>query len=123
MKRLKEFVSEKAGFYGNLWLIAPVVIWFSYWPNWHFGQDSTMNFEISLPIILLLVMGLASVPSIVKNRRSLAKNRLAWLIVALVAYTCLTTFWSVNPLRSLLTAGIAGLIGLVAIGVIAEGEK
>lgn len=123
MKRLNEFVSEKAGFYGNLWLIAPVVIWFSYWPNFHFGQDSTMNFEISLPIALLLVMGLTSIPSIVKNWRSLAKNHLVWLIATLVGYTCLTIIWSVNPLRSLLTAGIAGLIGLVAIGVIAEGEK
>lgn len=123
MKRLKEFIPEKNGFYGSLWLIAPVVIWFSYWPNLHFGQDGTMNFEVSLPIILLLVMGLASVPSILKNWRSLAKNRPVWLIVALVAYTCLTIFWSVNPLRSLLTAGIAGLIGLVALGAIAEREK
>ena len=123
MKRLKDFVPEKIGIYGGLWLAAPVLIWFSYWPNLHFGQDGTMNFEISLPLALLVLLGLASLPSIFRNWRQLAKSRWIWVVVALVAFTCLTVLWSVNPLRSLLTAGIAGLIGLVAIGVVAERKK
>ena len=123
MKRLKDFVPEKIGIYGGLWLAAPVMIWFSYWPNLHFGQDGTMNFEISLPLALLVLLGLASLPGIFRNWRQLAKSRWTWVVVALVAFTCLTVLWSVNPLRSLLTAGIAGLLGLVAIGAVAERKK
>ena len=69
MKRLKDFVPEKIGIYGGLWLVAPVLIWFSYWPNLHFGQDGTMNFEISLPLVLLVLLGLASLPGIFRNWR------------------------------------------------------
>ena len=123
MKRLKEFIPEKSGFYGSLWLIAPVVIWFSYWPNFHFGQDGTMNFELSLPLLLLLGLGLASLPSIIKNWRSLVRDKWVWLVGALVVYSCLTTLWSANPVRSVLTSGIIGLLGLVAIGAVAEREK
>ena len=123
MKRLKDFVPEKIGIYGGLWLAAPVLIWFSYWPNLHFGQDGTMNFEISLPLALLVLLGFASLPGIFRNWRQLAKSRWIWAVVALVAFTCLTVLWSVNPLRSLLTAGIAGLLGLVAIGAVAERKK
>lgn len=123
MRRIKDFMSGRPELYDGLWLMAPVVMWFSYWPNFHFGQDGTMNFELSLPLLLLVVLGLASLPSIIKNWRSLAREKWVWLIGALVVYSCLTTLWSVNPLRSLLTSGIIGLLGLVAIGAVAEREK
>ncbi len=123
MKRLRELISERLKLYEALWLIAPVVVWFSYWPNFHFGQDGTMNFEISLPLAFLALLGLASLASIIKNWRTLATNRWVWLVGAFVVYSCLTTLWSVNPLRSVLTSGIIGLLGLVAIGAIAEQKK
>ena len=38
----------------------PVVIFFAYFPVIKLGSDSTMNFELSLPLIWLAIFGVIS---------------------------------------------------------------
>lgn len=109
--------------YEILWLTAPVVVWFSYYPNIHFGQDETMNYELSLPLLLLGLLALASVPRIMAGWRDIVKHRFVWLVAALSVYSVATLFWSVNPTRSLLTSGIIGLLYLVFLGAVAERKR
>ena len=105
--------------YEILWLAAPVVVWFSYYPNIHFGQDETMNFEISLPLVLLAVLALVSVPRIMAGWREVVSSKYVWIVAALSLYSVLTVLWSANPTRSLLTGGIIGLLYLVFLGAVA----
>jgi len=109
--------------YELLWLAAPVVIWFSYYPNIHLGQDETMNFEISLPLILLALLALVSAPYVVRNWRKVFTQKFVWAVSALSVYSMASMFWSANPTRGLLTGGIIGLLYLVFLGAIANKDR
>ena len=42
-------------FFRFLIYILPGALFFSYYPLFHFGSDESMNFEISLPMIWLIL--------------------------------------------------------------------
>lgn len=97
----------------RLWLLMPLVIWFSYWPRLSWGANATMNFRLTIPMVYVVVLALAGLPVIWRLRRNLARDRLVWLASALVIWSILTVAWSSNLLRGLLTAGFMGLLWLV----------
>lgn len=70
-----------------------------------------MNFELSLPLIWLVIFDVIGAVSLVvfKKLRSLARKWYFWLFPFFAFISCL---WSPNPLRGLLTAGILILIWL-----------
>ena len=39
--------------------LAPIVIWFSYFPNFQIGRGEGMNFEFSLPLIFAVISSCA----------------------------------------------------------------
>lgn len=98
---------------GRLWLLAPIVIWFSYLPRISLGGDATMNYELSIPLIYIAVLALVGLPTIWRGRRELLTNKYVWLATVFIIWTGLTVLWSPNLTRGVLTFGITGILYLI----------
>ena len=53
---------------------APFAMWFSYYPNFHFGKSAGANLEFSIALIYIVVLALAGIKTIYQNRKKLIKN-------------------------------------------------
>lgn len=100
-------------FYCLLLKLLPAVLFFSYYPLLTLGSNATMNFELSLPLLWLVIFDftglyiLLSSKSIHFTRLHFSRN-LLYLLLPL--FITLSITWSLNPLRGFLTAGILWLI-------------
>ncbi len=101
MKKLNEFLK-------CLVKILPVVLFFSYFPVISFGANETMNFELSLPMVWLVVFDVLAFVLLIQ-KKMLLKN-IKWQWVLLPIWLTLTVFWSRNLTRGILTIGILWLI-------------
>ena len=106
-----------------LWLGAPVAVWFSFWPLIRLGQSDSMYFELSIAMIYLAVMALASIGAIWRSKKTLLRNKMVWLVGAFVVVSALGVLWTPNPVRGVLTAGVMGCMYLVFLGAVASAEK
>lgn len=97
----------------RLWLLAPVAMWFSYWPNISFGSDSTMNYELSIVLIYAVILALVGLPDIWQHRRILIKSKHAVALLLFLIWSGVAVIWSPNPKRGVLTEGILGVICLI----------
>lgn len=109
----------------------PVVLFFSYYPIISLGNDATMNFELSLPLIWLVVFDLTAFLTLIglgleqRRQHATSKNRSSgfwtenfgnltdrkfFLFALFPLYATCSIFWSANPLRAVLTAGIIWLL-------------
>ena len=94
----------------------PAVLFFSYHPIISLGANDSMNFELSLPLIWLLFFDLGAfvllliLRSYQPNQLPGISDRRFFLLAIFPLYLTLSVFWSDNPLRGLLTAGIVWLI-------------
>ena len=91
----------------------PAVLFFSYYPIISLGGNSSMNFELSLPLIWLVLFDLGSLVSLTLLWRQVRRielpgisDRRFFLSALLPLYLTLSIFWSENPLRGILTAGV-----------------
>lgn len=140
MSPLKKLL--RRSLWGLLYLL-PAVLFFSYYPVISLGASSSMNLELSLPLIWLVLFDLVAfanlftlaprqpIPEKRPPRRPVPKNspaqtatpkakvlknlpgisdRRIFLFSLFPFYLTLSVFWSRNPLRGLLTAGIAWLL-------------
>ncbi|MBR3229146.1 O-antigen ligase family protein [Candidatus Saccharibacteria bacterium] len=96
-------------FFRFLIYILPGVLFFSYYPLIHFGSSESMNFEISLPIIWLVVFDILAFFMLIK-RKFLNKIFKYWGWLLFPIFLSLSVLWSLNSLRGLLTVGILWLI-------------
>ncbi len=106
--------------------ILPAILFFSYYPIILLGNDATMNFEFSLPLIWLILFDLVAFSALVAlglNAKSAGfwrtnfgslTDRKFFLFALFPLYATLSIFWSVNPLRAVLTAGIIWLLFFAA---------
>ena len=94
------------------WLLylLPGVLCFSYYPVIRLGDADTMNLELSLPLIWLVVFDV--VACVLLARRHLLVRKLGkwWLWLLLPGFATLSLLWTPNLLRGLLTVGILWLI-------------
>ena len=114
MKKLSKFLDSL-----DSWLIfaTPVAVFFSYYPVIRLGATESMNLELSLPLILLFLLGLLSIRRLgIVWRRIGARKFLTSAIIPI--YISLSILWSPNKLRGILVAGIVWLIWLVAVNVL-----
>ncbi|MBQ2672421.1 O-antigen ligase family protein [Candidatus Saccharibacteria bacterium] len=88
----------------------PGILFFSYYPLIHFGSDGTMNFEISLPLIWLVLFDLLGLVLLIKKKRLFNGLKNKWILLILPTYITLSVVWSLNAMRGFLTAGIMWLI-------------
>lgn len=110
---------RRLNFWQKTWFFMPVAIWFSYLPQFYLGGDKTMNYELSITELYVVFLGLVSLPIIVKNWRTLIHSPLAVVATLLYAWSGLSAIWSSNPVRGVLTFGLASVIWLVLVGALA----
>ncbi|MBR2589219.1 O-antigen ligase family protein [Candidatus Saccharibacteria bacterium] len=87
----------------------PAVLFFSYHPVISLGANEFMNFDLSLPEIWLVLFFVASLPTIRSFFKFYGLKRIA-LAYAIPMYFLLSSFWSGNVTRTILTTGILGLV-------------
>ena len=95
--------------YKYLFLAFPAVLYLSYFPLIHFGANDTMNFELSLPLIWLVLFDLYAFYLLVREKK-LSEILAQWKWLILPLYLTLTAIWSPNRVRGILTVGILWLI-------------
>ena len=89
--------------------VLSLVLFFSYYPVISFGSDSTMNFEISLPILWLLGFDFVGVFLLIKKK--LVLNSLKkWRFLLFPLLISLSILWSLNQTRGILTCGVMWLV-------------
>ena len=97
--------------------LLPIVVFFSYYPVIRLGENESMNFELSLPIIWLAIFGTVSLVRIPKIAKKLGILKCA-AIGAFPLYASLAILWSENKMRGVLTAGILWLIVFSVVNIL-----
>ena len=97
-----------------LWAL-PIILFFSYYPVIPLFSTESSNYEFSLPLLWLLLMGFLSLPALfidlcnlIVKKVSLTKptTQIPLILSSIPLYFSLTLLWSPNKLRGLMTAGI-----------------
>ena len=111
-------------FYYCLLYLAPAVLFFSYYPIISLGQTESMNLELSLPLIWLVIFDILSFIILLSLSKDIHKkfagisDRKFFLSSLFPLYATLSIFWSANTLRAILTAGILWLLFFAIFSVI-----
>lgn len=95
--------------------VLPVVLYFSYFPIISFGANETMNFELSLPMIWLVIFDFVALILMLQKKVLFKNIKLQWLLFPL--WITLTVIWSRNLMRGVLTVGILWLIYFAGYGL------
>lgn len=103
--------------WGGTLLLAPLLLWFSYQPIIRLGRNASMNFELSLALIYVAVLGVISLGVIWRERRHLKGNWLVYLVAAFTLYSAVSVVWSSNRLRGVLVAGVTALLAVAVIAL------
>ena len=111
-KKFKQIFSQFSRF-EKLLAWAPLIIWFSYYPNFHIGRAEGMNMEFSIALLYLLALSLEALPGIWRNRQQLISNRVVLLTGSFVLLNGLSFLWTPNLPRAILTTGLWGVLWLI----------
>ena len=95
----------------------PVVVFFSYHPVIRLGENDSMYFELSLPLIWLLLFGALSILKVKEIITHFGIKKLLILTI-LPFYIALSILWSHNITRGILTTGIVWLLFLSILNII-----
>lgn len=104
----------KNKFYRVLLYILPAVLFFSYYPVISFGANESMHFEISLPLIWLVVFDITALILLIKKKCFVEVFK-KWQFLLFPAFLTLTVLWSANRVRGILTVGILWLLYFAAV--------
>lgn len=92
--------------YRFLAYMLPAVLFFSYWPVISLGSSESMNFELSLPLIWLVVFDTVALIIMVHKKILFQDFGRKWVWLLFPIFVTLSVLWSMNFLRGLLTVGI-----------------
>lgn len=98
----------------------PAVLFFSYYPVIRLGSSASMNFELSLPLIWLVMFDIIAFAQMLfygKHPGGIS-NRKFFLFSLFPFYAALSIFWSENTTRAILTAGIIWLLFFTVFAII-----
>lgn len=118
LTKLKAF--RRLSLLERLWLMAPIMIWFSYLPRISLAEDGTMNYELSLTLIYVVILAIVGLPRVWHHRSELRQSRLVWPASAFVGWSGLCVIWSDNCTRGLLTFAVYVMLYLVFLALVAE---
>ena len=113
-----------AKIYAYFIYLLPAVLFFSYYPILSLGgNDSSMNLEFSLPLIWLVLFDVLSLVLLFAKIKFGKKypgitDRRFFLFSLFPFFATLSIFWSKNPLRATLTAGIIWLVFFAIFSII-----
>ena len=97
-----------------LWAL-PIILFFSYYPVIPLFSTESSNYEFSLPLLWLPLMGILSLPifladlcNLITKKTQLTKSsvQIPLILSSIPLYFSLTLLWSSNKFRGLMTAGI-----------------
>ena len=88
-----------------LFCLLPASLYFSYYPLISLGENTTMNFELSIPLIILFLFAFFSIPELCRLVSSWSWKK-SLLIFAIPIYATISLCWTENILRGALTAGV-----------------
>lgn len=100
-----------------LLVILPAVLFFSYYPVISLGETATMHLELSLPEIWLVIFFFANLGNLKNLIKTFTFRKLA-IVSLFPLYATLSIFWSKNPLRAVLTAGLIWLLAFAIVNII-----
>ncbi len=103
MKKLSKF-------FKFLVIIAPFLLFFSYFPIISLGATGSMNFELSLPLLWLVLFNLVAFILMVRKKLLFCDIKKKWLWLLFPLWLSVTIFWSLNFIRGLLVVGILWLL-------------
>ena len=118
LTKLKAF--RRLSLLERLWLMAPIMIWFSYLPQISLAEDGTMNYELSLTLIYVVILAIVGLPRVWRYRSELRRSGLVRLASAFVGWSGLCVIWSDNRTRGLLTFAVYVMLYLVFLALVAE---
>ncbi|RYC76373.1 O-antigen ligase family protein [Candidatus Nanoperiomorbus periodonticus] len=118
LTKLKAF--RRLSLLERLWLMAPIMIWFSYLPQISLAEDGTMNYELSLTLIYVVILAIVGLPRVWHHRSELRQSRLVRLASAFVGWSGLCVIWSDNRTRGLLTFAVYATLYLVFLALVTE---
>ena len=118
LTKLKAF--RRLSLLERLWLMAPIMIWFSYLPQISLAEDGTMNYELSLTLIYVVILAIVGLPRVWHHRSELRQSRLVWPASAFIGWSGLCVIWSDNRIRGLLTFAVYVVLYLVFLALVAE---
>lgn len=118
LTKLKAF--RRLSLLERLWLMAPIMIWFSYLPQISLAEDSTMNYELSLTLIYVVILAIVGLPRVWRRWSELRQSGLVRLASAFVGWSGLCVIWSDNRTRGLLTFAVYVMLYLVFLALVAE---
>ena len=104
----------------RLWLMALIMIWFSYLPRISLAEDGTMNYELSLTLIYVVILAIVGLPRVWHHRSELRQLGLVRLASAFVGWSGLCVIWSDNCTRGLLTFAVYVVLYLLFLALVAE---
>ena len=103
--------------YKYLLYILPLALTFSYFPVISLGSNETMNFELSLPLLWLVVFDVVSLVMVCKKYRKELFTKVfgsvLWWLFPLFA--TLSVCWSLNVTRGILTVGVMWALFFAAV--------
>ena len=117
-------MKKLAKIYAGFIYLLPAVLFFSYYPILSLGSsDSSMNLELSLPLIWLVLFDLLSLVLLFAKIKFGKKypgisDRRFFLFSLFPFFATISIFWSKNPLRATLTAGIIWLVFFAIFSII-----
>lgn len=118
LTKLKAF--RRLSLLERLWLMAPIMIWFSYLPQISLAEDGTMNYELSLTLIYVVILAIVGLPRVWCHRSELSQLGPVRLASAFVGWSGLCVIWSDNRTRGLLTFAVYATLYLVFLALVAE---
>lgn len=95
--------------YRVLLYIMPATLYFSFWPWMNFGANGTMNFELSLPLIWLVVFDFFAF-ILIMRKKLLGKILEKWVWLLFPVFLTISILWSHDKLRSVLIMGVLWLL-------------
>lgn len=95
--------------YRGLIYILPVVLFCSYQPLISLGANSTMNLELSLPLIWLVVFDVVAGILIIQRKKVVELLKM-WPWLVLPVFMTISLLWGHDTLRGVLTGGVLWLV-------------
>lgn len=99
-----------------LFCLLPASLYFSYYPLISLGGNSTMNFELSVPLIILFLFTLFSIPELCRLISSWSWKK-SLFFFSLPVYATISLCWTANILRGTLTVGILWCICISIVSI------
>jgi hypothetical protein len=88
---------------------------FGHYPFIYFGSVSGVHIELSLIYPLIAFSTALSLPLIWRHRSTVFKDPSYLALLGVVAFFVISTFWTDNPIRGILTAGFFLLLAVFAV--------